>query len=104
MVTQIRLQIYFFLGGGVVVCHYVAFCSHECPVSEKVSQQIYKLSDVHCLSPHYKTRRVCETQMPSIMANSKDVLGHKDKYLDTRRNILSQEMLMCNMKFPIFII
>ena len=36
--------------------------------------------------------------MPSIMANSKDGLGHKDKYLDTSRKILSQEMLMCNMK------
>ena len=36
--------------------------------------------------------------MPPIMANSKDGLGHKDKYLDTSRKILSQEMLMCNMK------
>ena len=24
--------------------------------------------------------------------------GHKDEYLDTSRNTLSQEMLMCNMK------
>ena len=30
--------------------------------------------------------------MPPIMANSK-----KDKYLNTRRKILSQEMRMCNM-------
>ena len=34
--------------------------------------------------PQLKTRCVCETQMPPIMANSKDGLGHKDKYLDTR--------------------
>ena len=38
------------------------------------------------------------------MANSKDGLGHKDKYLDTSKKILSQEMLMCNMKALIFII
>ena len=36
--------------------------------------------------------------MPPIMANSKDGQGHKDKYLDTSRKILSQEMLTCNMK------
>ena len=36
--------------------------------------------------------------MPPIMANSKDGQGHKDKYLDPSRKILSQEMLMCNMK------
>ena len=34
-----------------------------------------------------KTRCVCETQMPPIMGNSKDGQGHKDKYLDTSRNI-----------------
>ena len=45
-----------------------------------------------------QTRCVCETQMPPIMANSKDGQGHNDKYLDTSRKILSQEMLMCNMK------
>ena len=44
------------------------------------------------------TRCVCETQMPPIMANSKDGQGHKDKYLDTSRIIVSEEMLMCNMK------
>ena len=38
------------------------------------------------------------------MANSKDGQGHKDKYVDTCREILSQEMLMCNMKALIFII
>ena len=37
------------------------------------------------------------------MANSKDGQGHKDKYLDTSRKILSQEMLMCNMKALKFI-
>ena len=41
--------------------------------------------------------------MPPIMANSKDGQGHKDKYLDTSRKILSQEMLICNMKGLIFI-
>ena len=46
---------------------------------------------------------VCETQMPPIMANSKDSQDHKDKYLDTSRKILSQDML-CNMKALIFII
>ena len=35
--------------------------------------------------------------------NSEDGQGHKDKYLDTSRKILSQEMLMCNMKALIFI-
>ena len=55
-------------------------------------------------SSKYITRCVCETQMPLIMANSKDGLGLKDKYLDTSRKILSQEMLMCNMKALIFII
>ena len=38
------------------------------------------------------------------MANYKDGQGHKDKYLETRRKILSQKMLMCNMKALIFII
>ena len=31
----------------------------------------------------FKKRCVCETQMPPIMANSKDGQGHWDKYLDT---------------------
>ena len=38
------------------------------------------------------------------MADSKNGQGHKDKYLDTSRKILSQEMLMCNRKALIFII
>ena len=51
-----------------------------------------------------KTRCVRETQMPPITANSKDGQDHKDKYLATSRKILSQEMLMCNIKALIFII
>ena len=45
-----------------------------------------------------KTRFVCETQMPPIMANSKDGQAHNDKYLNT-----SRRLLMCNMKALIFI-
>ena len=37
------------------------------------------------------------------MANSKDGQGHKEKYLDNSRKILSQEMLLCDMKAIIFI-
>ena len=44
------------------------------------------------------TRCVCETQMPTIMANSQDGQIHKDKYLETSTMILWQAMLMCNMK------
>ena len=43
------------------------------------------------------TRCVCETQMPPIMANSNEGQYHKDKYVDTSRKILSQEMTMYNM-------
>ena len=42
--------------------------------------------------------------MPLIMANSKDSLDHKDKYLDTSRKILSQEILMGSKKALIFFI
>ena len=45
-----------------------------------------------------KTRCVCETQMPPIMANSNEGQDHKDKYFDTSRKILSQEMTMCKME------
>ena len=38
------------------------------------------------------------------MANSKDDQVHKDKYHDTSKKILSQEMLMCDMKAVIFTI
>ena len=44
----------------------------------------------------------CVTQMPPIMANSKDGRDDKDKYFDTSRKILSQEMTMCNMEVLIF--
>ena len=61
---------------------------------------------LQCLLHYFerKTRCVCETQMPPKMANSKDGQGHMVKYLDTSRKILSQEMLMCNMKAQSFII
>ena len=36
--------------------------------------------------------------MPPIMANSKEGQDHKDKYLDTSRKILSQEMTISNME------
>ena len=32
------------------------------------------------------------------MANSNEGQDHKDKYFDTSRNILSQEMIMYNME------
>ena len=53
---------------------------------------------------YIRTRCVCETQMPPIMANSEDGQGHKGKYLGTSRKILSKEMLMYNMKALIFTI
>ena len=33
-----------------------------------------------------KTRCVSESQMPSILVNSKNGHGHKDKYFNTSRN------------------
>ena len=39
---------------------------------------------------------LCNT-MPPIIANSNEGQDHKDKYFDTSRKILSQEMTMCNM-------
>ena len=36
--------------------------------------------------------------MPPIMANFNEGQDHKDKYFDTSRKILSQEMTMCNME------
>ena len=48
------------------------------------------------------TRCVCETQMPPIMANSKDGQDHKDIYFDTSEKIFSQEMTLCNMGALIF--
>ena len=39
--------------------------------------------------------------MPPIMANSNEGQDHKDKYFDTSRRILSQEMIMYNKAFTI---
>ena len=36
--------------------------------------------------------------MPPIMANSNEGQDQKDKYFDTSRKILSQEMTICNME------
>ena len=36
--------------------------------------------------------------MPPMMANSNKGQDHKDKYFDTSRKILSQEMSMCYME------
>ena len=66
------------------------------------SLTVGKMTDFCCSSIEKQTRCVCETQMPPIMANTKDGVDHKGKYLDTSRKILSQEMLMCNMKALIF--
>ena len=49
-----------------------------------------------------KENKMCE--MRPIMPYSKDGQGHKDKYLDTSRKILSQKMFMCNAKVLILII
>ena len=37
------------------------------------------------------------------MSNSKEGQDHMDKYFDTSRKILSQEMTICNMEALIFI-
>ena len=36
--------------------------------------------------------------MPPIMANYNEGQDHNDKYFDTSRKILSEEMTMCNME------
>ena len=48
--------------------------------------------EVHVHPPFQKKK------MPPIMANSNEGQDHKDKYFDTSRKILSQEMTMCNME------
>ena len=40
----------------------------------------------------------CETHMLPIMTNSIDGQDHEDKYFDTSKKILSQEMTMCKME------
>ena len=46
---------------------------------------------------------VCETQIPPLMANFNDGQDHKDKYFDTSRKILQQEMAICSIEALIFI-
>ena len=47
-----------------------------------------------------KTRcvKLCETQMPPIMANIKNGQDHNDNNFDTSKKILSQEMTMYKME------
>ena len=40
--------------------------------------------------------------MPQIMANSNEGQDHKDKYFDTCRKTLSQEMTMCNKEALVY--
>ena len=68
---------------------------------ERVNHLTVKTSRVHnimSVQSYEETRCVCETQMPPIMANSNEGKDHKDKYFDTSRKILSQEMTMYNME------
>ena len=52
-------------------------------------QQIFSV----CL--HLEKNKMCLwNTMPPIMANSNEGQDHKDKYFDTSRKILSQEMIM----------
>ena len=51
-------------------------------------------SDFHFL----RKRCVCETQMLPMMANFKDDQVHMDKCLDISSKILSQKMLMRDIK------
>ena len=46
----------------------------------------------------YKNKMCLWNIMPQIMANSNEAQDHKDKYFDTSRKILSQEMTMYNME------
>ena len=47
----------------------------------------------------FKENKMCLwNTMSPIMANSNEGQDHKDKYFDTSRKILSQEMIMCNME------
>ena len=45
------------------------------------------------------TRCVCETQMPPIMANSKDGQDHKDVYFDTRRRFHCSKVISKDKDF-----
>ena len=67
--------------------------------TENLDKQNKKSDEMEQDDINNKTRCVCETQMPPIMANSIDGLDKdKDKYFDTSKKILSQEMTMCNME------
>ena len=47
---------------------------------------------------HLRNKMCLWNTMPPIMANSNEGQDHKEKYYDTSRKILSQEMTMCNME------
>ena len=47
---------------------------------------------------HNKNKMCLWNTMPPIMDNSNEGQDHKDKYFDTSRKILSQEMIMYNME------
>ena len=88
---------------------YICKCTQCVLINYKVSRNSAEWFKKSCAEVQkgrnsQKTRYVCEAQISPIMANFKDGLGHYDNYLDTSRKILSQEMLMCNMKALIFII
>ena len=47
---------------------------------------------------HVEQDWIRETQMLVLMLIPNMANFHKDKYLDTSRTIMSQKMLMCNIK------
>ena len=65
------------------------------------------LKNPHCSmvisAEHRSNFAALHWQISPIMTNSKDGQDHKEKCLDTGRKILSQEMLLYNMKALIFI-
>ena len=87
-------------------------CSFQKPcVSYKKHLALYRPVDKqsHLNQSFYmrfkvETITICvnETQMPTIIVNSKDGQDQKDNYLETIWNILSQKILTCNMN--VFII
>ena len=60
------------------------------------SQKLENDLNTHML--YLKNKMCLWNTMPPIMANSNEGQDHKDKYFDTSRKILSQEMTMCNME------
>ena len=75
----------------VIACYYT-----------KLEDRKHNSLDKNQIQPQTNTKN--KIQMPPKKANFKHGHGHKDKYLATSRKILSQEMLMWNMKALIFII